>query len=108
VRPLPSPCPFQGLQSKLTMWSGTQTVIAVAIVAVTASCGPPDPILNARDCREIYELHGATGPQGELRDFPPLTVEEIGAIRAKVTEFGTENDPVCISLLQEMDRQESQ
>ena len=77
------------------------------MVGLVISCGPPDPILDARDCLEIHELHGETGPQGGLRTFPDVSDEEIEAVRIKVAEFGEKaaSDPVYVSLIEEMDLQ---
>jgi len=79
----------------------------IVLLGLVISCGPPDPILDARDCLEIYELHEATGPQGELLTFPDLSDEEIEAVRDKIEEFGEEavSDEACMSLNEEMDRQ---
>ncbi len=87
-------------------WLRLLSAAVVALLVVTA-CGPPDPILDARDCLEIYELHEATGPQGELLTFPDLSDEEIETVRGKIEEFGEEavSDEACMSLNEEMDRQ---
>ena len=88
---------------------GLATVLLLGGWLVVVGGGPPDPILDARDCLEIYELHGATGPQGELLTFPDLSDEEIEAVRVKIEEFGEEDasDPVCVRLNEEMDLQAS-
>ena len=70
-------------------WLRLLSLALVTLLVVTA-CGPPDPILDARDCLEIYELHEATGPQGELLTFPDLSDEEIEAVEGKIEEFGEE------------------
>ena len=84
---------------------GLASVLLFGGWLVVEESGPFDPILDARDCREIYELRGDTGSQGELLPFPELSDEEIEAIRNMITDFGTETDPVCVRLSEEMDLQ---
>lgn len=87
--------------------SGTLVATAVIVVVWVAASGPPDPILSARDCREVYELLGATGPQGEILDLPPLSEGEQLNLSETLDAFGTEanTDEVCLQLRADLETQ---
>jgi len=78
------------------------TIVGVSI----AVGGPPDPILDARDCGEVYELLGATGPQGEILDLPLLSDSDLSNLAEKLDAFGAdESDEVCRRLRSDLEAQ---
>lgn len=90
-------------------------IVAVASLAglsVVAMGSPPDPIASARDCGEMFELLGSTGPQGELLPLPDLTDSQVAAARTRLFELeelaaseSAEENEVCRRLAEELDSQ---
>lgn len=63
------------------------------------------PIHDSRDCREVYELLGAT----EILDLPDdLSPNEIDGLEEKLAEFEKQspNDPVCHRLREDLEAQQ--
>jgi len=84
------------------------SLVSVALIAGVwiAFGGPPDPILDARDCGEVYELLGATGPQGEILDLPLLSDSDQSNLAEKLDAFGAdESDEVCKRLRSDLEAQ---
>jgi len=83
-------------------------LVSVALIAAVAMAvgGPPDPILDARDCVEVYELLGATGPQGEILDLPLLSDSDLSNLAEKLDAFGADDsDEVCRRLRSDLEAQ---
>lgn len=83
-------------------------LVSVALIANVwiAVGGPPDPILDARDCGEVYELLGATGPQGEILDLPLLSDPDLSNLAEMLDAFGADDsDEVCKRLRSDLEAQ---
>lgn len=90
--------------------TGLVTVLMVAgwQVALSGSADETfDPILDARDCREVYEFLGATD-RAEILGLPDdLSPTEIQTLEERLAEFEEEspNDPVCDRLHEDLEAQ---
>jgi len=87
----------------VSMAGGLLSVASIVAVSIALG-GPPDPIQRARDCPEVYEWLGATGPQGEILDLPPLSEVEMSNLSEKLDVLGDEDgDEVCLRLRDELE-----
>ena len=83
-------------------------LVVTVSIAWVASGSEKDPIMAARDCAEVYELLGATGPDGELLELPALSAEQIKNIEDRIVEFERlGRDQVCSRLRADLRSPES-
>ncbi len=91
-----------------SIWCCDSRRVSVATIdGVSIVVGePPDPILVARDCGEVYELLGATGPQGEILDLPLLSDSDLSKSSEKLDALGADDsDEVCRRLRSDLEAQ---
>lgn len=83
--------------------TGSAGVLVLVGGLIALGGGQRDPALDARDCREFYELHGATGPLGELQDLPAISEDQIEGAYLIVEQDPT--DEACVELERDLDAQ---
>lgn len=94
----------RGIAMAFTSLAVGLTILALS--ALTNAQLEPDPILDARDCLEIYELLGS-GELAGTRELPFLTPSEAEQLEEKLDQFeeGSPNDPLCQRLRDDLEAQ---
>lgn len=80
---------------------------AVVVFVWVAVSGPPDPILIADDCEDVYHRLGLPEEERVNLVLPPLSNDQIESLDARLPQLEqtSDNDEVCRQLRADLDEQ---